>query len=89
MNNLNAVLLGAVAMASLVAALFFLRYWRQTRDTLFLLFALAFFLDAAMRFLLGLGPVSAETEPYIYLTRLISFGMIIAAIVQKNWRSRP
>ena len=45
---LNAVLMGAVAMASFVAMLFFLRFWRQTRDSLFLLFAIAF-LDLRLR----------------------------------------
>ena len=34
-------------MASFAAALFFLRYWRQTHDTFFLLFAMSFALDAA------------------------------------------
>ena len=34
-------LLGAVAMASLVAAAFFWRFWRQTHDRFFMLFAAA------------------------------------------------
>jgi uncharacterized membrane protein HdeD (DUF308 family) len=88
MTSLNSVLLGAVAMASFVAMLFFLRFWRQTRDTLFLLFALAFGLDAVMRIILGLTTISSETEPLIYLTRLVSFALIIAAIVKKNWRGK-
>jgi Family of unknown function (DUF5985) len=46
--------------ALIVAALFFLRFWRQTRDGLFLLFAIAFGVDAAMRLLLGLSHVAAE-----------------------------
>ena len=50
MNDpVSSVLLGAVAMASLVAALFFLRFWRQTRDSFFLLFSIAFGVDAATR----------------------------------------
>ena len=71
-------------MASLVAALFFLRFWRQTHDTFFLLFALAFAIDAGSRFGLGLGEVSQETEPLFYLPRLVMFGLIIIAIVHKN-----
>lgn len=83
-NNLNAVLMGAVAMASFVAMLFFLRFWRQTHDGFFLLFALAFGVDAATRFLLGLMHLSQEAEPLFYVARLLTFGLIIAAIIQKN-----
>ena len=85
---LTTALTGAVAMASLVAALFFLKFWRQTRDYFFLLFALAFALDAATRFALGLVHVSSEMEPLFYLPRLVTFGLIIVAIVQKNRPTR-
>jgi hypothetical protein len=87
--DLNSLLLGATAMASLVAALFFLKFWRQTRDGLFLLFAIAFGVDAAMRLLLGLSDVSAEHEPFFYMARLVTFGLIIVAIVQKNRLKKP
>jgi hypothetical protein len=76
--------MGAVAMASLVAALFFLRFWRQTHDSFFLLFSLAFALDAASRVALGLSHVTSEEEPLFFLARLVTYGLIIAAIVQKN-----
>ena len=33
---------GAISMGFLVAAVFFLRFWRDTRDELFLAFALSF-----------------------------------------------
>jgi hypothetical protein len=39
-NDLTAVLMGAVAMASFVAMLFFLRFWRQTSDARQFLFTL-------------------------------------------------
>lgn len=88
MSALNPVLAGAIAMASCVATLFFLRFWRQTRDSFFLLFAAAFALDAATRVVLGLGRLSEETEPLIYLARLVTFGLIIIAIVRKNRPAR-
>jgi hypothetical protein len=87
-NTVNAVLSGAVAMASLVAMLFFLRFWRQTHDSFFLLFSVAFGLDSATRFLLGLTNPTGETEPLFYLARLVTFGLIIAAIIQKNRPSK-
>ena len=83
-DTLTAVLSGAVAMASFVATLFFLKYWQRTRDSFFLFFALAFGIDSTSRFVLGIASISDETEPLYYLPRLVSFGLIIAAIVIKN-----
>ena len=83
-NTISAVLMGAVAMASFVAALFFLRFWQQTRDSFFLLFSLAFGLDALTRLVLGITPIPDESEPLFYIARLVTFGLIIAAIIQKN-----
>ena len=88
MNPLTSVLLGMVAMASLTATLFFLKFWRQTRDQLFLFFALAFGVDDLIRLLLGLTEVSAEMEPFFYVARLVSFALIIVAIIRKNNPSR-
>jgi hypothetical protein len=81
---LTPTLIGAAAMASLVVALFFLRFWRQTHDTLFLLFAIAFTTDSATRLIEGLSPVSDEREPLVFVPRLITFALIILAIVLKN-----
>jgi hypothetical protein len=81
---MNPVLLGAAAMASSIAALFFLRFWKQTSDRLFLLFSLAFAVDAVGRVLLALGNVSDEQEPLIYMARFFTFALILLAIVNKN-----
>ncbi len=84
---MHTLLLGAIAMASLVAALFFWRFWRQTRDRFFLLFSLAFGVDSLDRVALGtLGTVAEEHEPLFYLVRLVTFGLILAAIIDKNLR---
>jgi uncharacterized membrane protein HdeD (DUF308 family) len=80
----NSIMLGAVAMASSVAALFFLRFWRQTRDTLFLLFSLAFAVDAVTRLAIGLANVSNEDEPLFYIARFVTFALIVVAIINKN-----
>jgi len=84
MGTLTPLLIGAAAMAALVVALFFLRFWRQTRDSLFLWFAIAFATDAATRLLEGLTHVSDDQEAFVYVPRLITFAFIILAIVQKN-----
>lgn len=82
----GSALMGAVAMASFTATLFFLRYWRQTSDGFFLLFAAAFAVDAATRSILALWRLPEDTEPLVYVARLVTFGLIIAAIVLKNRR---
>lgn len=81
------VLMGAVAMASLVAALFFLRFWRGTHDLLFLFFATAFAVDALTRVALALNHPSVEQEPFYFLTRLVTFGLIVVAIIHKIGRT--
>lgn len=85
---MNTLLLGAIAMASVVASLFFLRFWRQTHDRFFLLFALAFLVDAVNRVALGLQQGTEEQEPLFYGVRLLSFSLILVAIVDKNLRGR-
>jgi hypothetical protein len=60
------------------------RFWRQTRDRFFLLFAVAFALDAATRLMLGMSELSDEQEPLFYLARLVTFGLILLAIANKN-----
>lgn len=84
MTPLNEVILGGVAMASLVATLFFLRFWRQTHDRLFAFFALAFGFDAVMRVALALNSVPDEHEPFFYLGRLVTFALIALAVIDKN-----
>jgi hypothetical protein len=83
-QSLTSVLTGAVAMASFVAMLFFLKYWRRTRDNFFLFFALAFGIDSLSRFVLGFASVSDEAEPLYYLPRFVAFALIVVAIVLKN-----
>jgi hypothetical protein len=81
------LLLGAIAMSSLVAGLFFLSFWRSTKDRFFLFFAVAFCLEAASRVLLGLAELS-ESVPALYLIRLLAYGCILYAIVDKNRAQR-
>jgi hypothetical protein len=75
---------GAIAMASIVAFLFFLRFWRETGDRFFVFFALAFALDAGTRIVLGVSNVPDETLPLYYIPRLFSFALILIAVIDKN-----
>lgn len=88
---INAMLAGAIVMGALVAALFFLRFWRQTRDTFFLYFALSFALEALHRLLSAAQPADNPDAPMYYLIRLASYSLILVAIWRKNRRgpSRP
>lgn len=80
-------LAGALTMGFGVAGLFFLRFWSKTRDRLFALFALAFFVMAANRIELTLAAVRGRWVDHPYWVRLIAFILILAAILDKN-RSR-
>lgn len=83
-----ATLMGAVAMASTIATLFFAKFWRQTRDPFFLYFAFAFGIDACMRFSFGIWAITDEAEPLFYIARLVMFSLIIFAIIRKNANGR-
>ena len=81
-------LLGIIVSASLVAAAFFWKFWRQTRDTLFLAFAAAFLIEGINRMSFLLLDAPNEGRPAIYVVRLVAFVLLVAAIVRKNRASR-
>jgi hypothetical protein len=75
---------GAILMGYTVAGLFFLRFWRDTRDRLFLIFGLAFWILAGQRLALVLTRDMVETQTGLYLIRLFAFLLILLAILDKN-----
>jgi hypothetical protein len=84
--TLTPFLSGAICMGFLVISLYFVRFWKKTRDRLFLFFAAAFVLllvESAVRSFAAMDTASA---PGVYLIRLLAFVMLIAAIVDKNRR---
>ena len=81
---MNEMLLGAIAMASLTIGLFFLRFWRNTRDRFFLFFSISFFLEGLNRIFIALDQDSSERAPLVYSVRLLSFLLILIAIIDKN-----
>lgn len=75
---------GAILMGYGVCALFFLRFWRQTQDRLFVVFALAFGLLGLQRLALVLTEPLEEWRTGLYIARLLAFLLILGAIVDKN-----
>lgn len=76
--------LGAIAATYFVVGLFFLRFWRDARDRLFLMFACAFWILGLSR--VGLAWVGDiyESRTALYLLRLAAYLLIIFAILDKN-----
>jgi hypothetical protein len=83
MTSTGVFLSGAISLASVIVALFFLRFWRATRDPFFIYFSLSFALEAIGRGASGLLLVS-DDNPMFYVLRVIAYGLIILAIWQKN-----
>lgn len=80
-------LAGAVTMGFLIAGLFFLRFWRRTRDGLFAAFAIAFWLLALNQALLTFAQVPLEERSWLYMLRLAAFAVILISIAMKNRRA--
>jgi Family of unknown function (DUF5985) len=70
-----------------ISGLFFLRFWRASRDPLFAFFCAAFWLIALSWALLALFSPQEEARPYIYVLRLVAFSLIMIGIVMKNART--
>jgi hypothetical protein len=75
-------------MGFLTAATFFLRFWRRTRDPLFMAFSAAFVLLALNQGIASLTNLGREELGWVWLLRLAAFCLIIAAIVWKNLGGR-
>ena len=83
-DSLQCLISGATIMGYGVCALFFLRFWRSTRDRLFLVFSLAFALLALQRLALTLMQPLEEWRTSLYMVRLLAFLLILGAIIDKN-----
>lgn len=81
-------LAGVTVMASLAVTLFFLRFWRSTRDRFFLMFAMGFFLDGLTRLFVTSFAMGGDASPSLYLVRLVAHGLILWAVIEKNLPSK-
>ena len=75
---------GAVTLGFLVAAVFFLRFWRRTHDRLFLAFSVAFALLAMNQLLATFLGAGDELTPYTYVLRVLGFLLSVLAVVDQN-----
>jgi len=82
------VMAGAIIMGCWTAGLLFFRFWRKTRDRLFLMFAAAFWMMAVNRTILAVISEDSEARTPVYVVRLLSFVLIIIAIADKNRASK-
>lgn len=77
---------GVSACASWAAGVFFLRYWRETGDRFFALFAGAFWFLSLHWFAVAATHPATETRHLFFLLRLAAFMLILAAVWDKNRR---
>lgn len=75
---------GAITMGFIVAGLFFLRFWKGTGDSLYISFALAFWLLGLGQALLSFTNIPVEERSWLYLLRLAAFLLILISIWRKN-----
>ena len=75
---------GALVLAYAVAGLYFLQFWRRTRDRLFLHFAIAFWLFALNELAVSVPRITSETLGYEYALRVLGFVLILIGIADKN-----
>lgn len=75
---------GAVTLGFLLCGLHFLRFWKRSRDSLFLAFAFAFWLLGLNQALLALANIPVEERSWVFLLRLAAFVLILVAIAAKN-----
>lgn len=87
METLFDFLSGAITMGFVVAGFFFLRFWKRTRESLFLAFAAAFWLLGLGQAVLTFTDIPVEERSWVFLLRLAAFSLILVSIWRKNRRA--
>jgi hypothetical protein len=83
---INGFLLGVIATASLTSGTFFLKFWRQTHDRLFLAFGIGFLIEGINRAAFLFLDAPHEGSVVLYGVRLASYLLILIAIINRNLR---
>lgn len=84
---MNLLTTGAIVLACAVIGLHFLRFWKTSRDSFFLYFAAAFWIQGGQWLYTGVVSTS-EYEAGPYLVRLLAYLLIVVAILRKNFPGR-
>jgi len=87
-SMIQGFLLGIIVASSVMAGIFFLKFWKRTRDFLFLAFAIAFIIEGLSRASVLLLAKPNEGSPWIYVVRLLASLLILFAILKKNYGSK-
>lgn len=80
-------LTGMIAAFNFVASVIFMRFWRDTRDRLFLMFSLAFLAFGLSR-LRPFVPPESPWAIFPHVVRFFAILTILAAIIDKNVQQR-
>lgn len=87
-----AVFFSGISFATFAASgVFFLKFWRASKDSFFLYFSSACWLLSAERLtallldsVFKVVDISSEAGSWMYLFRLAAFTLILTAVIQKN-----
>jgi hypothetical protein len=82
----NSFLNGMIFFGHATAGLFFFRFWARTRDRLFVLFAVAFWVLALTRAAM-LALDLLNEDHFLYWFRFAAYLLILAAVIDKNLRN--
>jgi len=88
MNVIPNFLGGAIVFGYVLIGLFFLKFWKRTRDAFFGYFAFAFFVLGIGRIIEAIVRTQEAATPAVYLFRLLAFVIIVFAIMHKNLASK-
>jgi hypothetical protein len=77
---------GCLAVSSVLAGLYFCRFWRDARERLFLYFAIAFWMLAINWIMLATVRQGHEGTHFAYFIRMAAFLAILVGVVDKNRR---
>lgn len=81
----EAFIVGVIVTASFTCSLFFVRFWRRTRDLIFLAFALVFLTEGMTRVVLQFTSQPSESRPGFYIARMLAYLLLVAAVVRRNY----
>ena len=75
---------GAISMGSFVVGLYFITFWRETRQRLFVYFAGGFMVLAVHRVIFAITSEDPVWEEFSLSLRLVGYLIILAGIVDRR-----